>query len=64
MQSFLHGVASALTPTLTTSKFKEKGWLTPEEFVAAGDLLVYKVRRAVTLPPIEAAPIDVKSLMP
>jgi len=33
---------SSLTPTLTTSKFLEEGVLTPEEFVFAGDLLVYK----------------------
>ena len=29
-----------LTPVLTTSQFYEKGHLTPEEFVAAGDYLI------------------------
>jgi len=33
---------NSLTGTLTTSKFLEEGVLTPEEFVQAGDLLVYK----------------------
>eukprot|EP01113_Clastostelium_recurvatum_P012820 TRINITY_DN1668_c0_g1_i1.p1 TRINITY_DN1668_c0_g1~~TRINITY_DN1668_c0_g1_i1.p1 ORF type:complete len:324 (+),score=95.99 TRINITY_DN1668_c0_g1_i1:34-1005(+) len=34
--------AEKVMPTLTTSKFLEEGVLTPEEFVAAGDLLTYK----------------------
>jgi hypothetical protein len=29
-----------LTPVLTTSQFYEKGQLTPEEFVAAGEYLI------------------------
>lgn len=42
MQSLFHGVREYLTPVLTESAFEEKGLLTPEEFVKAGDLLVYK----------------------
>jgi ubiquitin-like-conjugating enzyme ATG3 len=42
MQSLFHGVREYLTPVLTESAFEEKGILTPEEFVQAGDLLVYK----------------------
>jgi len=33
---------AAITPTLRESKFLQEGVLTPDEFVAAGDLLVYK----------------------
>jgi len=35
-------VINTFTPTLATSKFLEEGVLNPEEFVRAGDLLVYK----------------------
>lgn len=42
MQSLFHGVREYLTPVLTESSFATKGLLTPEEFVQAGDLLVYK----------------------
>ncbi|OWZ03574.1 Autophagocytosis associated protein [Phytophthora megakarya] len=42
MQSLFHGVREYLTPVLTESSFEDKGLLTPEEFVQAGDLLVYK----------------------
>jgi len=33
---------NAVTPALSTSKFLQEGVLTPEEFVQAGDLLIYK----------------------
>eukprot|EP01123_Difflugia_compressa_P006716 TRINITY_DN1905_c0_g1_i1.p1 TRINITY_DN1905_c0_g1~~TRINITY_DN1905_c0_g1_i1.p1 ORF type:complete len:301 (-),score=58.35 TRINITY_DN1905_c0_g1_i1:178-1080(-) len=38
----LIGVIGSMTPVPTTSSFLQGGMLTPEEFVAAGDLLVYK----------------------
>lgn len=37
-----HSFAEQITPVLTVSKFAEKGVLTPEEFVEAGDQLVLK----------------------
>lgn len=37
-----HSIAENVIPTLKTSKFKETGMLTPEEFVMAGDKLVTK----------------------
>lgn len=40
----LKNVAEYFTPVLTESHFHEKGVLTPEEFVLAGDQLVYSCR--------------------
>ena len=39
--NYLHALRESVTPILKKSKFSE-GVLTPEEFVAAGDFLVYK----------------------
>ena len=40
LRTMLEGVRDAVMPTLKESQFIEKGMLTPEEFVAAGDQLV------------------------
>ncbi|KAI8824240.1 autophagocytosis protein [Fimicolochytrium jonesii] len=40
--SLFHSAREYLNPLLKSSKFKETGVLTPEEFVLAGDFLVYK----------------------
>ncbi|KAI7863771.1 autophagocytosis associated protein [Spinellus fusiger] len=40
--STFHSVREYLAPVLKDSKFKETGCLTPEEFMAAGEFLVYK----------------------
>eukprot|EP00457_Paulinella_chromatophora_P008312 gb/GEZN01008343.1/.p1 GENE.gb/GEZN01008343.1/~~gb/GEZN01008343.1/.p1 ORF type:complete len:391 (+),score=65.61 gb/GEZN01008343.1/:85-1257(+) len=40
--NFLKDVREFLTPVMTESNFEEKGMLTPEEFVVAGDELVSK----------------------
>lgn len=44
MFNMFKDVAEYFTPILSSSHFYEKGVLTPEEFVAAGDALVYKCR--------------------
>ncbi|ORZ01563.1 autophagocytosis associated protein [Syncephalastrum racemosum] len=40
--STFHSMREYLAPVLKNSKFKETGCLTPEEFIAAGEFLVYK----------------------
>ncbi|CAG8689787.1 9517_t:CDS:2 [Funneliformis caledonium] len=42
VQTLSFGIREYLSPVLKNSKFKETGCITPEEFVAAGDFLVYK----------------------
>ena len=38
--NFAHAVGETITPVLTESAFMEKGVMTPDEFVEAGDKLV------------------------
>ena len=42
LYGIFHSAREYLNPLLKESKFKETGVLTPEEFVAAGDYLVFK----------------------
>jgi len=42
MGNAFRDTAAAVTPVLTESKFLTDGVLTPEEFLAAGDQLVFK----------------------
>ncbi|KNC50044.1 uncharacterized protein AMSG_05805 [Thecamonas trahens ATCC 50062] len=42
MASMFKRMRESVMPTLKETRFQEKGVLTPEEFVAAGDMLVYK----------------------
>jgi ubiquitin-like-conjugating enzyme ATG3 len=42
VHGMFHSAREYLSPLLKDSKFKEQGLLTPEEFVAAGDFLVFK----------------------
>ncbi len=42
ISSFLHGIGEYVMPIRTETAFKEKGVLSVEEFIAAGDQLVYK----------------------
>lgn len=40
--NYLHNLREYVTPVLQTSNFQKQGVLTPQEFVEAGDFLVYK----------------------
>jgi len=40
--NFFKGIAEYFTPVLKSSQFQEKGVITPEEFVIAGDMVVQK----------------------
>ncbi|KAJ3294497.1 E2-like enzyme [Borealophlyctis nickersoniae] len=42
LHAIFHSAREYLNPILKNSKFQDTGVLTPEEFVAAGDFLVYK----------------------
>jgi len=44
MNNFVKGIAEYFTSVLSSSQFYEKGVLTPEEFVRAGDQLIFKCR--------------------
>jgi ubiquitin-like-conjugating enzyme ATG3 len=42
LTSVFHGIREYWTPVLTESRFESHAVLTPEEFIIAGDYLVYK----------------------
>ena len=42
MHAMFHSVREWMQPLLTESRFHETGRLTPDEFVRAGDYLVFK----------------------
>ncbi|KAJ1549189.1 Arabinose-proton symporter (Arabinose transporter), partial [Cladochytrium tenue] len=42
LHGLFHSFREYVSPVLKDSKFRESGFLTPEEFVLAGDFLVYK----------------------
>ena len=75
MDNFINSVKSKalsvgeyLTPVLRESKFKSTGVLTPEEFVAAGDFLVYHCptwswSKAYDVAPRDYLPVDKQFLI-